>query len=125
MSKEHDHHVHNDHDHKHGKDCGHTAIKHDGHVDYVHDGHLHHPHDGHIDEHKIDVSEKNPDACKPIKEGHAGKHKHGPDCGHETIPHGDHVDYLVDGKLHHPHDGHCDDHGPVDVLKSRKTHEKK
>jgi hypothetical protein len=23
------------------------------------------------------------------------------------------VDYLVDGHLHHPHDGHCDDHGPV------------
>jgi hypothetical protein len=29
------------------------------------------------------------------------------------VPHGDHTDYLVDGHLHHPHDGHCDDHGPV------------
>jgi hypothetical protein len=29
------------------------------------------------------------------------------------VPHGDHVDYLVDGRLHHPHDSHCDDHGPV------------
>jgi hypothetical protein len=27
------------------------------------------------------------------------------------VPHGDHVDYLVDGHLHHPHDGHCDHHG--------------
>jgi hypothetical protein len=26
------------------------------------------------------------------------------------------VDYLVDGRLHHVHDGHCDDHGPVTVL---------
>ena len=38
-------------------------------------------------------------------------HAHGPDCGHEAIAHGDHVDYLVDGHLHHPHDDHCDDHG--------------
>jgi hypothetical protein len=29
------------------------------------------------------------------------------------VPHGDHVDYLVGGHLHHPHDGHCDDHGPM------------
>ncbi len=38
-------------------------------------------------------------------------HDHGPECGHDAVAHGDHVDYLVDGKLHHPHDGHCDDHG--------------
>jgi hypothetical protein len=31
------------------------------------------------------------------------------------VPHGDHVDYLVDGKLHHPHDDHCDDHGSLTV----------
>jgi hypothetical protein len=29
------------------------------------------------------------------------------------VPHGDHVDYLVDGHLHHAHDGHCDDHGAL------------
>jgi hypothetical protein len=29
------------------------------------------------------------------------------------VPHGDHVDYLVAGHLHHPHGGHCDDHGPL------------
>ena len=43
-------------------------------------------------------------------------HRHGPGWGHEAIPHGDHVDYLVDGHLHHPHDGHCDDHGKVEVV---------
>jgi hypothetical protein len=32
------------------------------------------------------------------------------------VPHGDHTCYLVDGRLHHPHDGHCDDHGPVNVV---------
>jgi UDP-2,3-diacylglucosamine pyrophosphatase LpxH len=30
------------------------------------------------------------------------------------VPHADHVDYLVDGHLHHPHGSHCDDHGPVE-----------
>jgi hypothetical protein len=42
-------------------------------------------------------------------------HIHGPSCGHETVPHGDHIDYLVNGRLHHPHGDHCDDHGPVQL----------
>jgi hypothetical protein len=25
------------------------------------------------------------------------------------------VDYVVDGRLHHPHGDHCDDHGPVQL----------
>jgi hypothetical protein len=29
------------------------------------------------------------------------------------VPHGDHVDYLVGGHLHHQHGNHCDDHGPL------------
>jgi hypothetical protein len=37
-------------------------------------------------------------------------HEHGPNCGHPAVKHDDHIDYLVDGHLHHPHDGHCDDH---------------
>ncbi len=28
-------------------------------------------------------------------------HEHGPNCGHTAIEHGDHVDYLHDGHLHH------------------------
>jgi hypothetical protein len=32
------------------------------------------------------------------------------------VPHGDHVDYLVKGHLHHPHGDHCDDHGPVEIV---------
>jgi hypothetical protein len=69
------------------------------------------------------VSADNPDICAPIacQCGHDG-------CGHPLVPHGDHYDYLVDGRLHHPHgdhcDGrlhhphgdHCDDHGPVTVV---------
>jgi hypothetical protein len=31
------------------------------------------------------------------------------------VPHGDHVDYLVGGHLHHAHNGHCDHHGAVSV----------
>lgn len=41
----------------------------------------------------------------------AHEHEHGPGCGHEAIPHGDHVDYVHDGHRHAPHRGHYDDHG--------------
>lgn len=41
------------------------------------------------------------------------KHVHGPNCGHVSIIHDDHVDYIVGGKLHHPDGDHCDDHGPI------------
>ena len=37
-------------------------------------------------------------------------HEHGPDCGHDPVPHGDHVDYLHDGHRHAAHGGHYDDH---------------
>jgi uncharacterized protein (DUF1330 family) len=50
---------------------------------------------------------KNSDAFKTFDaELHPG-HTHGPGCGHEAVPHGDHTDYLVNGRLHHPHSGHC------------------
>jgi hypothetical protein len=26
------------------------------------------------------------------------------------------VDFLVDGHLHHPHGGHCDHHGSVQLI---------
>jgi hypothetical protein len=29
-----------------------------------------------------------------------------------------HVDYAVGSHLHHPHDGHCDDHGPMRIAKA-------
>lgn len=107
--------THHDHTHQHGSDCGHTAVLHGDHVDYLHDGHLHHPHEGHVDEHVLAIGEHNPATCTPAHAcgAHSTEHLHGAGCGHEAVPHGDHVDYLVDGHLHHPHDGHCDDHGPL------------
>ncbi len=113
-----EHITHPNHTHEHNDDCGHTAIKHEGHVDFLHDGHLHHPHDGHIDEHTLGVSAANPADCTDGHdcEGHEAQHVHGKDCGHEPVPHGDHVDYLVDGHLHHPHNGHCDNHGNVELV---------
>lgn len=110
-----EHQVHEAHDHVHGPDCGHTAVRHDDHVDYVHDGHLHHPHDGHVDEHVIPVDADHPDGHTSSAGGHGADHEHGPGCGHETVPHDEHVDFLVDGRLHHPHEEHCDDHGPLPV----------
>jgi hypothetical protein len=37
-------------------------------------------------------------------------HVHGEGCGHETVQHGDHLDYLHDGHRHAEHAGHFDEH---------------
>jgi hypothetical protein len=112
------------HVHSHGPGCGHTAIEHDGHVDYLHDGHLCHQEGDKVEEHVLPVSKSNPEGCHHLatKTGHDAKHKHGPGCGHEAVPHGDHIDYLVDGELHHPHGDHCDDHGPVKIARPVAQH---
>ena len=109
---------HQDHAHHHADGCGHIAVAHNGHVDYLHDGHLHHMHGDHVDEHLIEVGAQNPSTCTPAHScgAHAADHVHGPGCGHEPVPHGDHVDYLVDGHLHHQHGDHCDDHGPLQLV---------
>jgi hypothetical protein len=75
---------------------------------------LHSVHANHIDEHVIEVSAANPIQCIPANK--SSDHIHGPNCGHEAIPHGDHVDYLVNGTLHHPHGDHCDLHGSVQLV---------
>ncbi len=104
---------HPNHEHNHGDNCGHTKIKHGDHYDYLHDGHLHHNHQDHVDEHFLEVSDMNPYECN---EKYPHNHTHGPDCEHEAATHGDHIDYIVDGRLHHQHGGHCDDHGAVEVI---------
>lgn len=110
--------IHANHDCQHAPGCGHTAIRHEGHTDYLHDGHLHHVHGDHVDEHVIAVTGENPVRCTSGHScgGHEAGHRHGPDCGHSPVPHGDHVDYLVGGHLHHVHDGHCDDHGTLELV---------
>ena len=110
--------IHERHTHVHSGDCGHVAVRHDGHVDYLHDGHLHHDHGDHFDEHVLAVTAENPAECTSghACAGHGPEHRHGAECGHPAVPHGDHVDYLVDGHLHHAHAGHCDHHGPVEVV---------
>jgi hypothetical protein len=97
--------------HQHGPGCGHVAVQHEGHTDYLQDGHLQHPHGDHVDDHVITVSDANPDQHTEPAGGHDTTHQHGPGCGHELVPHGNHSDYLVDGRLHHQAAGHCDDHG--------------
>lgn len=110
-----DHPIHEHHNHRHGTNCGHPAIAHDGHTDYLHDGHLHYLHGDHVDEHQIGITTQNPAVCTPTHacRGHEAGHRHGTGCGHEAVPHGDHVDYLVDGHLHFVHEAHCDNHGAV------------
>jgi hypothetical protein len=108
--------------HRHGAGCGHTAVRHGSHIDYLREGHLEHPEGDTIQEHRIEVTEQNPDRCTPDHRcsEHTG-HVHGPETAehrhHETVPHGDHMDYLHEGRLHHHHDDHCDDHGPVQVVR--------
>jgi hypothetical protein len=111
------------HMHEHGPHCGHRTVEHGGHEDYLHDGALHHVHGKKIETHSLDVDAKNPAACTPAHTcaGHALDHKHGPSCGHEPVPHGDHRDYLVNGHLHHPCDKHCDDHGPIKTSPAERS----
>jgi hypothetical protein len=63
----------------------------------------------------VPISETNPAECTDGHdcEHHENDHEHGPGCGHEPVQHHDHTDYVVAGHLHHPHDGHCDHHGPA------------
>lgn len=37
------------------------------------------------------------------------EHTHGDGCGHDTVEHGDHVDYLHDGHRHSEHEDHYDE----------------
>src|SRR5262245_58981278 len=84
---------HATHNHTHSLQCGHMAVTHDGHTDYLHDGHLHHIHNDHIDEHSVSVGNLNPNTCTPDHDcmSHDHGHTHSPTCGHERVPHGDHV----------------------------------
>ncbi len=104
--------LHADHEHQHGPACGHVGIRHDGHVDYLHDGCLHHPGQAGVEEHRLEVSDANPSGCTPQHDcgQHDKDHRHGPGCGHEAVPHGDHVDYLHDGHRHAAHADHYDEH---------------
>ncbi len=51
-------------------------------------------------------------AASRHRRAEAHEHEHGPGCGHLTMPHGDHVDYVHDGHRHAPHGGHWDEHAP-------------
>jgi hypothetical protein len=101
-----------EHEHEHGPDCGHIAVRHEDHIDYLYEGHLHHPHGDHCDEHVIAIDQTHPDGHTDPVACDSG-HDHDGKCGHEAVPHGHHVDYLVEGRLHRPHGDHCDDHGPI------------
>jgi len=37
------------------------------------------------------------------KQAEQHSHTHGPGCGHDSVLHGDHVDYLHDGHVHREH----------------------
>lgn len=49
---------------------------------------------------------------QPARHEHTEEHphRHGEDCGHVAVPHGDHVDYVHDGHRHAVHGEHYDEH---------------
>lgn len=98
--------------HVHGDGCGHPKIKHGDHFDYLDDGHLADVRSETVTEHSIEVTEINPDGCQAKMSLVCFRHHDGND---HKVPHGDHIDFLYHGRLHHVHGDHCDDHGPVEV----------
>ncbi|WIA43783.1 hypothetical protein OEZ86_010205 [Tetradesmus obliquus] len=113
--------------------CGHTVIQHGSHRGFLNNGQLLcRPAVGlPLVPCTLDMDDW---SCSLI-EGQDG-HIHGPGCGHEQVPHGEHMDYLVGGRLHHQvASGICCsrsclkelpisavvDHGPVTVLRHRST----
>lgn len=100
------------HGHIHSPGCGHLAVRHGDHVDYLHNGHLDHRHGDDHEVHKLEGSNHGHVHALP---GHASQHRHGVHCGHPAVEHNDHTDYLVNGRLHHPHGDHCDDHGELEL----------
>lgn len=108
--------------HVHGPGCGHVAIRHGDHIDYLHDGQLDHPT---AVGREVHVLSHDAMAHAPAQPHGAASmepdHQHSPSCGHPAIAHAGHTDYLVGGRLHHPHGDHCDDHGPVDVVPHGET----
>jgi len=107
--------------HRHGPGCGHTAIRHGDHIDYLNEDRLEHQQGDVVEAHRLEVNEQNPNRCTPDHRcsEHVG-HRHDQEPAehrhHPAVPHGDHLDLLHEGRLHHHHGDHCDDHGPVHVV---------
>lgn len=98
--------------HVHSEKCGHTRIRHNDHIDYLSNGHMQYVHGTHVDEHVLEVTDINPALCMRIECRDTLQHKEHA----EKVPHGDHFDYLINGRLHHVHESHCDDHGPLALV---------
>ena len=50
------------------------------------------------------------DEAPPEKAPEEHPHVHGPGCGHQSVEHAGHVDYVHDGHRHAPHGDHYDEH---------------
>jgi len=58
-----------------------------------------------------DLEEHSPEEGEDhVVAGEDHEHRHGKDCGHPAVPHGDHLDYVHDGHRHAVHGGHYDEH---------------
>lgn len=119
------------HHHHHKPGCAHLQIQHNGHTDFLYNSFLFSLTDDWI-QHGIEDSALYPDICAQFCTlGHPIDHIHSDNCGHQPVlvnylqfhliynlyiftiskKHGNHIDYIVDGQLHHVHGNHCDNHG--------------
>jgi zinc transport system permease protein len=60
--------------------------------------------------HRSRLHEPFPAVPSPEHEPTEHQHQHGPECGHVAVRHGDHVDYVHDGRRHAEHGAHYDEH---------------
>ena len=117
--------------------CGHIVVRHQDHIGFLDNGVLHCK----IPRDRIDESEYefdtfiNDDSYVLVKhhfslsdiplELSEGKfafdtknHVLGVGCGHESVLHGDHYDYLINNQLIHinPENGNCENHGLITII---------
>ena len=109
--------IHADHGDLHAAGDGHLTINHNGHVDHLHDGHLHHVHGDHVIEHVLEVTAANPVSEEIVRHVNEGGHVHEKGGAHPRIQHGEHFDYIHNGRLHFMHGDHVDDHGAISIVK--------
>ena len=125
--------------HVHSSSCGHESVFHLDHLDFLVGNNLYHA-DGGLCM-SLDGDDSLPAALSvsppivdeelalgyhlddPLKTPavlvhHEQVHRHTDNCGHEIVVHDGHLDYLVDGQLHHDHGNHCDHHGLVQELQT-------
>jgi hypothetical protein len=57
------------------------------------------------------INHRCPERVDHVHDRVPAEHRH-----HPVVPHGERTDDIREGRLHHHHGDHCDDHGSVDII---------